>query len=60
MKDRYNVTRYSVQYLLGLIDQGFIAIPEGIFEMEAEDYDEFLAQRRRLMARKIQRFFKSL
>lgn len=28
MKDRYNVTTYSVQYLLGLIDQGFIAIPE--------------------------------
>lgn len=28
MKDRYSVTTYSVQYLLGLIDQGFIAIPE--------------------------------
>lgn len=35
-------------------------IPEGIFEMEAADYEEFLAQRRRLMARKIERFFKGL
>lgn len=35
-------------------------IPEGIFEMEAADYEDFLAQRRRLMARKIERYFKSL
>lgn len=35
-------------------------IPEGIFEMEAADYEDFLAQRRQLMARKIERYFKSL
>lgn len=35
-------------------------IPEGIFEMGAADYEEFLAQRRRLMARKIERYFKGL
>lgn len=35
-------------------------IPEGIFNMEAGDYEEFLAQRRQLMAQKIERYFKSL
>lgn len=35
-------------------------IPEGIFEMEAQDYEEFLVQRRQLMAKKIERYFKSL
>ena len=35
-------------------------IPEGIFEMEAADYEDFLAQRRQLMAKKIERYFKSL
>lgn len=35
-------------------------IPDGIFEMEAADYEDFLAQRRKLMARKIERYFKSL
>ena len=35
-------------------------IPEGIFEMGAEDYEDFLSQRRKLMAKKIERYFKSL
>lgn len=35
-------------------------IPEGIFEMEAADYEDFLVQRRQLMAKKIERYFKSL
>lgn len=35
-------------------------IPDGIFEMEAADYEDFLAQRRQLMAKKIERYFKSL
>lgn len=35
-------------------------IPEGIFEMEAADYENFLVQRRQLMAKKIERYFKSL
>lgn len=35
-------------------------IPDGIFEMEAADYEDFLAQRRKLMAKKIERYFKSL
>lgn len=35
-------------------------IPEGIFNMEAGDYEEFLAQRWQLMAQKIERYFKSL
>lgn len=35
-------------------------IPADIFEMNAEDYEEFLAQRRQLMAKKIERYFKSL
>ena len=35
-------------------------IPEGIFDMAAEDYESFLNQRRRLMARKIRDYFFSL
>ena len=35
-------------------------IPEGIFEMGAEDYEDFLAQRRVLMARKIRNYYESL
>lgn len=35
-------------------------IPEGIFEMEAADYEDFLAQRRQLMAKKIEQYFKNL
>lgn len=35
-------------------------IPEGIFGMDAKDYESFLSQRRRLMAKKIERYFKSL
>lgn len=35
-------------------------IPEEIFEMEAADYEDFLVQRRRLMAKKIELYFKSL
>lgn len=35
-------------------------IPEGIFEMGADDYENFLAQRRFLMARKIRNYYESL
>ena len=35
-------------------------IPEGIFEMTANDYEYFLAERRKLMAAKIRDYFKSL
>lgn len=35
-------------------------IPEGIFEMGAEDYEDFLAQRRVLMAQKIRNYYESL
>lgn len=35
-------------------------IPEGIFEMGAENYEDFLAQRRVLMARKIRNYYESL
>ncbi len=35
-------------------------IPDGIFDMSAEDYEDFLSQRRVLMARKIELYFKSL
>ncbi|ACV21355.1 Uncharacterized conserved protein [Slackia heliotrinireducens] len=35
-------------------------IPEGIFGMGAEDYEAFLAARRRLMAKKIEAYFKGL
>lgn len=35
-------------------------IPEVIFDMEAADYEDFLVQRRRLMAKKIELYFKSL
>lgn len=35
-------------------------IPEGIFEMGADDYENFLAQRRVLMARKIRNYYESL
>ncbi|WP_321974164.1 GmrSD restriction endonuclease domain-containing protein [Paratractidigestivibacter sp.] len=35
-------------------------IPEGVFDMGAEDYGAFLAERRRLMAKKIETYFKGL
>ncbi|ACZ38996.1 GmrSD restriction endonuclease domain-containing protein [Sphaerobacter thermophilus] len=35
-------------------------IPEGMEEMTVEDYPAFLAERRKLMARKIRRYFESL
>ena len=35
-------------------------IPEGIFDMGAADYEDFLAQRRILMARKIRGYYESL
>ena len=35
-------------------------IPEGIFEMNADDYEDFLAQRRVLMAQKIRSYYESL
>ena len=35
-------------------------IPEGIFEMNASDYEDFLAQRRVLMARKIRNYYENL
>lgn len=36
------------------------AIPEGIEHMTVGDYDEFLKQRRRLMAQKIKVYYQSL
>ncbi len=36
------------------------AIPESVFEMELPDYENFLAQRRRLMATKMRAFYFSL
>lgn len=35
-------------------------IPEGIFSMGVEDYEDFLIQRRKLMAQKIKAYFESL
>lgn len=35
-------------------------IPEGVFDMDASDYEDFLAERRMLMAKKIEVYFKSL
>jgi hypothetical protein len=36
------------------------AIPEALFEMELPDYEDFLAQRRKLMATKMRDFYSSL
>lgn len=36
------------------------AIPENIFEMDLDDYEHFLEERQRLMAQKIEKFYKSL
>lgn len=36
------------------------AIPKEIFEMDISDYEEFLEQRRMLMAKKIENYYKSL
>lgn len=36
------------------------AIPESIYEMDIDDYPEFLAERRKLMAKKIEKYYKSL
>ncbi len=35
-------------------------IPESIFDMTIEDYDQFLEERRTLMARKMRDYYKSL
>jgi hypothetical protein len=35
-------------------------VPEDIFEMEFNDYEDFLEKRRKLMARKIKDFYFSL
>lgn len=35
-------------------------IPKSVFDMTNEDYPEFLAQRRKLMAKKIEKYYKSL
>ena len=36
------------------------AIPQEVFEMDISNYEEFLEQRRKLMAQKIERYYKSL
>lgn len=36
------------------------AIPKEIFEMDISDYEEFLERRRKLMAQKIEKYYKSL
>lgn len=35
-------------------------VPEGIFTMDVSSYDDFLVERRRLMARKIEEYYKAL
>lgn len=35
-------------------------VPESVFEMDASNYDEFLAERRALMAQKIRKYYESL
>jgi hypothetical protein len=35
-------------------------IPESIFELTYEDYEQFLVQRRKLMAQKIEKYYKNL
>jgi len=35
-------------------------IPQNIFDMTVEDYDNFLIERRRLMAKLIERYYKNL
>jgi hypothetical protein len=51
----------------GIVDSDELAsnfamhcIPEGMENRAAEDYDGFLEERRKLMAQKIKRYFKSL
>lgn len=43
-----------------LANLGANCIPEGVFDMDADDYGDFLAQRRTLMARKIRGYYESL
>lgn len=43
-----------------LSNLGANCIPEGIFGMDADDYEDFLAQRRVLMAQKIRNYYESL
>ena len=54
-------------YFGDIADQGALlsnleanCIPEGIFDMSADDYEDFLAQRRVLMAKKIRNYYESL
>lgn len=35
-------------------------IPESVMEMEVDDYQDFLVERRKLMAQKIERYYKGL
>ena len=59
--------RSGASYFGDIADEGTLlsnlkanCIPEGIFEMSANDYEDFLAQRRVLMARKIRNYYESL
>ena len=57
----------GASYFGDIADQGILlsnlevnCIPEGIFDMNADDYEDFLAQRRILMAKKIRNYYESL
>lgn len=48
----------DVESLMGNLADN--CIPDGIFDMGADDYEAFLAARRRLMAKKVEDYFKKL
>ena len=73
---KYNVNQHLIEKtLLAWVKSGEIAItvihdlhenlkenciPQSIFTMTIEDYDEFLVERRKLMAEKIKNYYYSL
>ena len=57
---KYSVNQHLIETLLAWVKSGEIAIPESVFTMNIENYDEFLLQRRKLMVEKMRQYYYSL
>ena len=54
---RYSVTPHPIETLLTWVKSGEIAIPETMIDNKIPDFDDFLIQRRSLMAARIKEYF---
>ena len=57
---KYSVNQHLIENILSLVKTGEIAIPESIYEMEIESYDKFLGERRKLVSKKIKKYYYSV